>query len=411
MKQCLLSLFLILSKTLIQGSIEILVEDDGVMTTANSVFVGTNEELQVLQICLNSPDLVIIDEKCKKASEPCKKLCKNDVFCRSFCNPICCLSSEIIEKQCAEAAGGYSLNSTKLSVLKGFWRSPNDLAIGIWAQDEIFVEDWNDNRRSLGLIKFALKVIGSVYHDPLTATIIGQLGLGRDPHKRNIIQTMAERGIIEEELLTVEQTSEHYASYIFGRYNGVACNTDRKSIDVIGDYEWMFDATAAAFFDYESHSHPFRIILEVGGLTRMPRGVLLSFIESKLLYQEDNELHNHYVVNHTRRDDNFKFYFNATNNFTLQYSLESLAIAWPHPEDFSVILAAALDPNPDNVEWIIGRPLFMSYCVALDYKNDKLWFASYNENNEDDDDGHDDDEEHDNDGEPDNDGKDKHDEV
>ncbi|CAD5222694.1 unnamed protein product [Bursaphelenchus xylophilus] len=275
MKLCFWILLTLTSQYLVDSAITLLVKDYGVETLATLSF-GSNAEEHSLEVLLNSPEIALIDQQCTNTYGVCKEHCKNDVFCRLYCSPMCCIPPEVRKKRCEEDEvhrEGFSHNTSTLKILREYWKSPYDLAVGVWVEDQVRLKESDTD---IGRTKFALKVVSALYRDELIASIYGELGFGRHPEKRNLLLTMLDRGIIKQPVLSMVYRRNADAKYIFGEFNEEFCHSQRHAVDAVGSHEWMFDANAAEFFDYKSSGRPFRIILRSTGFVHMPRNFVSS---------------------------------------------------------------------------------------------------------------------------------------
>ncbi|CAD5222690.1 unnamed protein product [Bursaphelenchus xylophilus] len=154
----------------------------------------------------------------------------------------------------------------------------------------------------------------------------------------------------------------------------------------------MFDAQAVAFLNYKSDVHDFRVMLSSDAVARMPRYIFHSFFPS-LLSRYQNE-YNVYQLNDARRNDEFDFYLDVNDEIRFLSDLDALDVApmFDPKENISLLQIQILDPNPDRVEWILGRMILIDTCITFDFEKNEMYFAQARPNDDDDDDDSDDDE-------------------
>ncbi|CAD5222701.1 unnamed protein product [Bursaphelenchus xylophilus] len=253
------------------------------------------------------------------------------------------------------------------------WRSATDKSVGIWVEDVVAVLNNADYKAfQLGTIAFALKIYDALYVDR-SLRRQGEIGFGRDPAVPNIVELLYRHGHISYPGLSIAYVAKLAPLYSLGSYRSEFCQGDRTTVDAVGEREWMFDAMAAAFLDYQSAAHDFRIILSAGGGIRMPRHVLLSFINSNLIMAHRQQ-YNFFQLNETRRNDDFKFFFRINPEYVIDSDLQSIGLPL-FGGNSTTFIAEAVDPNPDNVEWVVGRMIFINYCVFLDYRQNQISFS------------------------------------
>ncbi|CAD5222699.1 unnamed protein product [Bursaphelenchus xylophilus] len=315
-------LILLLLDYAISAFIKLGVTDLGFAQYCTMLRFGTDRKRQQLDVSLNTPEISVLDADCNNTYGKCQKFCQNDEFCHLFCSPMCCINPETRSKQCAgNRASDYMHNSTSFKVLNEYWTSAEDHASGIWVEDEVHVGDVDPEvETSAGKITFALKVVNSLYLDP-DAIRRGDLGFGRHPTKRSIVQVIYDKGIIDRPVLTIAYHLRYSPYYILGEHSESYCGAEKHKVQALGNREWMFDAISATFLNFKSHRRKFRMILSSDGV----------------------------IVN--------------VSYFLLP------------PSNKTVFPASAVDPNPDGVEWIVGRMIYLNYCAFFDYDENSISFS------------------------------------
>ncbi|CAD5219571.1 unnamed protein product [Bursaphelenchus xylophilus] len=306
------------------------------------------------EFSLNTAEISVLDDKCGDAYGKCRSYCQDPSFCSYI------LQSNLL---------GYHRNSTALKILKDYWRDMDLQRYGVWAEDAIGFRQYDGTFIDVGVQRLALQTVNTF--DKIGSIFIQvRIGLGRDSNNKNFVQMLYDEGHIEEEKVTI-LFSRYAGTMVFGRPDNHNCSPKWEEVKLCGTREWMFEAIKVSFFDYTSE-HNYKIILIESGL-KMPRHVLVQFINVGFLVPFDTGVQgNVYSLNLTNRND-LRYEFMLNSNFTLHINESSLNDG-PFT-DVDTLSATAIDPNPDNVEWMFGPLVFREYCVHLDYKNNMLGFS------------------------------------
>uniref|UniRef100_A0A1I7SR99 Peptidase A1 domain-containing protein n=1 Tax=Bursaphelenchus xylophilus TaxID=6326 RepID=A0A1I7SR99_BURXY len=348
--------------------------DGGVVQTSVQYF-GSDCMWVLSQITLTSADIMLPDADCNNTYGVCPKYCNQAEFCRIYCNPICCTSEEQRIKFCSDIIERpYQHNSTEFRITGQYYRT--DSAAGVWAEDVFWVNDIRKIIR-VGTVPIALRVVKKGFNAQGGEALIG---LGRQSKANGIVHILQRRGFIDNAIVTIAYRGSFSLYYILGEYNERYCSRDRRTVNVVGELQWMFDAKQAAFLNHKTEEHDFRIILESDSMTRMPRHLLHSFLETGIISPEYKKYvirPNFYKINPAHLNNTFEFFFKLNEDLTLYSDLASVVLPELHfPSRKSLVLqAAALDPNPDGVEWVVGRVVLMRNCAFLDYNQNLIAFS------------------------------------
>uniref|UniRef100_A0A1I7SRA3 Peptidase A1 domain-containing protein n=1 Tax=Bursaphelenchus xylophilus TaxID=6326 RepID=A0A1I7SRA3_BURXY len=301
-------------------------------------------------------------------------------FCHLYCNPICCTSEEQRTKFCDDVDyRAYTGNSTKFRITGPYITHTIGNGVGIWAEDELWLYDSRNKRFNVGTVPFALQVVRKAYS--AHATNEAHFGLGRQSKNHSIVHILHRRKFIDNTIVTIASRGYYARYYILGEFNEKYCGRDRQTVNVVGDLQWMFDAKQAAFLNHKTAEHEFRMLLETDSMTRMPREVLHSFLESGVAtfdYTHKYSNRQNFIrLEPAHQNDTFEFFFKLNKDLVLYSDLESTDISklyFPN-ENTAILEVAALDPNPDRVEWVVGRVVLMKYCAFLDYSQNTIAFS------------------------------------
>ncbi|CAD5213598.1 unnamed protein product [Bursaphelenchus xylophilus] len=371
-------MFLLIAPLLLYGGvIELEVYDSGYVQGCHSFIFGTHRQRPLLDLQLFTADLSLRDFNCDDTYGKCKPLCKQETFCALYCSPMCCVDREAADRVCKAREGYYYQHlSTKFKVLSAYWRSRSNRDGGVWVEDEMQLLDSSYNTVDLGITNFTLQVATAPYLNAEDRPL-GEIGFGRDPVGYGFVNVLYKKGIIDQPVLSIGHPHIFDPRYTLGAYNTNDCYDDWQPIPVVGDHGWMFDAQAVAFLNYKSEVHDFRVMLSSDGVARMPRHVFNSFFPS-LLSRYRNE-YDIYQLNDSRRNDEFDFYVDMLPQILAQ-------------DNVSLLQLQILDPNPDRVEWILGRMILLDTCITFDFEKSEMYFAQARPNDDDDDDDSEDDE-------------------
>ncbi|CAD5222688.1 unnamed protein product [Bursaphelenchus xylophilus] len=338
---------------------------------------GTEKEPMSLAVTLSSAEIVLQDADCNNTYGVCQNFCNQVEFCRAYCNPICCTDEDQRNKICSVIKGQtYQHNSTKFRVTGQYFRARSETGAGIWAEDELWFNDDMLGVTSVGTVPIALQVVEKVWAGAEGAVF---LGLGRQSKASSIVHILHRRALIDNAIVTIAYRSKYTIHYSLGELDETCCSRDRHTVNVVGDLQWMFDAKQAAFLNCKTDEHDFRILLETDGMIQLPRRILLSLLETEIIapdYQDISIPPKYFAVNPKNKSVEFEFFFKINEHLTLYSDLDSLIIP-PIllPPGSTVFKAAALDPNPDRVEWVIGRLVLLKYCAFLDYNQNTIAFS------------------------------------
>ncbi|CAD5222896.1 unnamed protein product [Bursaphelenchus xylophilus] len=361
----------------------------------NSFLIGTTKSQRSFIFDATTPEITVPDAHCTRRYSTCKKFCNvrksSDFIAKLSCSadlqgPMC---SDVLCQRSSNRCGvRYSrLQSqfyyNKLRIFSQFWSSPNSDDVGVWAEDVISVQplpgtdgEWRFIR--LGTQPLVLKIPVAAFFDTRGMREIGTIGLGRQPKIKNIVQILYENREIPYPAVTISMPKERLGIaqnfyFSFGDYNDKHCTANWESVEAIGDREWMFDGLEAGFLDYQS-SRGFRVILTTSDVIHMPKRVMDDFLERGVLAYTSKYSgeFNVYKINDTMAARAFQNYFQITPS--LRFDMEMSDILFAREDDY-VIQANWIEPNPDNVDWAVGKMILYNNCVVLDYKKNILAFS------------------------------------
>ncbi|CAD5219573.1 unnamed protein product [Bursaphelenchus xylophilus] len=335
------------------------------------ILYGTSMQHMYTEFSLKTAEIRVANDECGNAYGKCRSYCQDPKFCRLYCSPICCLAKAWTGTECEDQVEGYHRNSTALKISKDYWRDMDLQRYGVWAEDAIGFRQYDGTFIDVGVQRLALQTVQMF---DKTGILPANIGLGRDPDNKNFVQMLYDKGHIEEEKVTMV-LAPSFGMMVFGKFSEFqyrkSCSPKWDEVKACGTREWMFEAIKVSFFDYTSE-HNYKIILINSGL-KMPRHLLVQFINDGFLVPfETNVEWNVYSVNTTGRSA-LKYEFMLNSNFTLHINESSLN-SGPYTT-LETLSATAIDPNPDNVEWMFGSMVFREYCIQLDYKNNMLGFS------------------------------------
>ncbi|CAD5213448.1 unnamed protein product [Bursaphelenchus xylophilus] len=318
-------------------------------------------------IVLNTPEIVLFDADCPRSYGKCPVYCEVPQFCRSFCNPLCCGTVAACGK-----VKGYDHNSTMFKLRgKQFWHAPQTDAVGVWAEDEVHVlpvpqPGKDGDRMSLGVVDLVLQTPRVPFFDPKNPA--------KHPTIKNFVHLLLERGLINHTSVTIAfpvkspiGRLQYY--YTFGEMDTENCHDNMKLVSAVGEREWIFDAIAVNFFGYKSEGM-FRMILTEGIAVQLPRNVLQQFIEAGVFTRYPVIYENVYYINQSLLVED-KISFQIDEQLRIDGDSKTMGIA----VEGTAAIFSPIDPNPDNVQWIVGRMIYHQYCVTLDYERGTIGFS------------------------------------
>ncbi|CAD5220636.1 unnamed protein product [Bursaphelenchus okinawaensis] len=324
---------------------------------SDAFYFGSNCQGIAITFSINDADIFVADGKCDVKSQ-CPKYCNIQAFCNEFCNPLCCLSLAEVNKRCDYSNySSYDRNSTSFSMTSEYIQS-NGLA-GILVKDDIHFLTTNNSYVSFYGKSFYLQVKWLLDNYVVFGSS-NKIGLGLSRKRSNFLQDLYAAKQIARSVATISWHKDTiFPSIIFGDYNDKYCTGGWKYLTPVDETTWMFDANQFEFVTIR-RSYSYRLMFSEFTPIRIPvKHVQQLLYESKLHFLAKGL----YVV-----EDKGAY------NYT--WSLKSTTISVkPIGSKTDSILVQPLQPNPDNLQFILGFDLFYKYCLALDYGRKQMALA------------------------------------
>ncbi|CAD5208172.1 unnamed protein product [Bursaphelenchus xylophilus] len=289
-------------------------------------------------------------------------------FCDLYCSPLCCVSEANIVKQCnSKFEDSYVHMSSSLRSLKLYWRGANDDSVGVYARENMGLKMENGGL-SLANYKFALNTVISlnflVPKDP--KYIFNRIGLRRRADGSSFVADLYNNGLIAQPLLSICRTQRlrGFSRLNFGKLCTDACE-DYHFFDIVSGMEFMLDVAYAKVFDYEIYGRH-RMVISESEAFYVPQVVLAHLLNTKILRFYNQQK---YMV---EINPEYKFLWKLSDTFDISLNATTMFSRLPSQ---AFIIIKSLEPNPDDLKWILSSRLFFQYCVALDYEKTRIGFA------------------------------------
>ncbi|CAD5208170.1 unnamed protein product [Bursaphelenchus xylophilus] len=295
---------------------------------------------------------------------------RSSEFCQLYCDPTCCFSKASIVKQCNwDFPNVYDYNSTSLNIQPLFWYAVSDDSVGVYAKEkmdlkmmrgQLVLEDYTFALRTLGSFNWAAE-----RENALIAHNV--IGLRRRADGSSFVEDLHKSGLISTPVLSICPSS-HYG-FLRMHFGGLCTDCLKEEHHFVplveGTLEYMVDVRSAVVFDYEVH-RKHRMMFSESNILYVPHDLLMYLLE-------ENILKNHRFTEYRfLKKIPFKFQWKMTDAFSIDLNTSTVINVLPY---FWSVEIETLQPNPDDVRWILSNGLFSEYGLALDYGEKRIGFA------------------------------------
>ncbi|CAD5208171.1 unnamed protein product [Bursaphelenchus xylophilus] len=336
--------------------------------TVHDFNIGTPTQKLSAQFVFSEPDVVVATRGCMSLHNKCPQYCNHPTFCMLYCNPTCCSSTANIVKQCNwRPDGAYDYNSTSRDVQRRYWQAVFGDSAGVYAKEKIDMEMIN-GRLVLEDYTIALNALMSLNSFVEQERSFHRIGLRRRTDGSSFVMDLYKNGLIASPMLSICRSSA-----IRGRSRmnfGALCTYCNKEeyhfVPLVqGSLEFMMDVRSAVVFDYKVH-RKHRMTFTESPILYVPHDFLTYLLEEGILRYERS------FVYRVEKEFPYKFRWNLSDVYSIDLDTSTVISVLKYE---SVIYIETLQPNPDDLRWILSNSLFYEYSVALDYEENRIGFA------------------------------------
>ncbi|CAD5208147.1 unnamed protein product [Bursaphelenchus xylophilus] len=339
--------------------------------TLQSIYIGTNRTQLRVGLSLASPDNIIVDGVCGADYGKCRKYCDVPTLCSIYCNPICCMSSTLRQLRCEGPLKGYYLHeSLEFVPTKEHWRSSIDDAVGIYAQDILAIAELTGDELKIRPARIALNVVSSMTDlaQKYQLPEINKLGLRRRYAAPSFVEEIYRAGLIPQPILTFTHAqTQGYRSIYLGTRHDLHCD-EWSRVPFAHDVEFMFDSVEVDFLGHQKSGN-FRTMLSEGRILYLQPQVISFLLAQKAVVLKENTDYVYYLN---------PIFANSTLSWTFstgfKVALTTELTTYKTPS-FIEIYLKALEPNPDNVQWILNHAVFYKLRSVYVGTNRTLLYA------------------------------------
>ncbi|CAD5228402.1 unnamed protein product [Bursaphelenchus okinawaensis] len=153
---------------------------------------------------------------------------------------------------------------------------------------------------------------------------------------------------------------------VFGKYDAVYCSDGWTYLTPVSDEFWMFGGQEFYFYNF-GRTINYRVMFSEASGTAISAKYIQKLNETGNLeqYREEKEKSFYYLHIATN-----KVYEWTIDNSRVSYNSSRIGLEY--------MQVSAIQPNPDNLEFVLGSDIFKSYCVAFDYEKQRIALAKCN---------------------------------